>query len=400
MIPKELKDIILKDLHDLVDNKVMEWKTIEYKSALPGRADKDKREFLGDVSSFANAGGGDIIYGISEDTATGEPKEVTGLEVQNMDAEIRRLEDSIRDGISPRLSTVHFSQPVPVKDGRIAFVIRIGRSWNSPHRVTFSGYDKFFSRGTNKKYPLDVAELRTAFTMSETIVERVRKFREERIARLYANETPVPMKTGAKMVLHVMPLSSFGQKQNLDIACARTSPSMRAEPIRSAGYNGTFTLEGFVTYSSQDRFGQSGSYSYGHLYRNGIIEYVEMSMLADERSKIQSILVERQVVEALRKSATLLSSAEVPPPYFVFLSLIGVKGYSLDVPRESHIYTDANPHPLDSEVLSLPEAVIEEAGDDIGKALKLTFDTLWNAFGYAESKSYENGVWVWGDKPL
>jgi hypothetical protein len=43
----------------LVDNQVSEHKTIEYKEALLGNADGDKKEFLADVSSFANESGGD-----------------------------------------------------------------------------------------------------------------------------------------------------------------------------------------------------------------------------------------------------------------------------------------------------------------------------------------------------
>jgi predicted HTH transcriptional regulator len=61
-----LESIKESDLQALVDNQVSERKTIEYKEALSGNADGDKKEFLADVSSFANASGGDLIYGIKE----------------------------------------------------------------------------------------------------------------------------------------------------------------------------------------------------------------------------------------------------------------------------------------------------------------------------------------------
>ncbi len=60
MIEKE------EDLQALVDNSVLECKTIEYKQALPSNSESGKKEFLADVSSFANASGGDLIYGVSE----------------------------------------------------------------------------------------------------------------------------------------------------------------------------------------------------------------------------------------------------------------------------------------------------------------------------------------------
>lgn len=46
-------------------HRVPESRTLEYKRDLPDPKDRDsKREFLGDVTSFANAQGGDIVYGI------------------------------------------------------------------------------------------------------------------------------------------------------------------------------------------------------------------------------------------------------------------------------------------------------------------------------------------------
>ena len=54
MINKKLEDIIIEDLRQLIDNNVIEKKTLEYKSQLPGNTDLAKKEFLADVSSFAN----------------------------------------------------------------------------------------------------------------------------------------------------------------------------------------------------------------------------------------------------------------------------------------------------------------------------------------------------------
>lgn len=61
-----LDDIEEKHLQGLIDAKTPERKIIEYKSELPKFDDTDdKKEFLADVSSFANASGGDLIYGIN-----------------------------------------------------------------------------------------------------------------------------------------------------------------------------------------------------------------------------------------------------------------------------------------------------------------------------------------------
>jgi len=145
MIFKDIDKIIEGDLLTLITNSVMEKKTLEYKQALPGNTDSDKKEFLADISSFANANGGDIIYGIIENRDTGLPAALEGVSAENIDQEITRLDSIIRDGIEPRISGIKI-HPIKLSNGKVVVVIRIPKSWISPHRVTFKGHDKFYSR--------------------------------------------------------------------------------------------------------------------------------------------------------------------------------------------------------------------------------------------------------------
>jgi hypothetical protein len=65
VIAKEFTSISASDVLDLATNSVAEGRMLEYKQALPTTwSDDDKREFLVDISSFGNAVGGDLIYGI------------------------------------------------------------------------------------------------------------------------------------------------------------------------------------------------------------------------------------------------------------------------------------------------------------------------------------------------
>jgi len=66
MINKHIDKIEFNDLEQLQSNVVLEGKTIEYKKLLPTNSDADRKEFLTDISSFSNASGGDLIFGISE----------------------------------------------------------------------------------------------------------------------------------------------------------------------------------------------------------------------------------------------------------------------------------------------------------------------------------------------
>jgi hypothetical protein len=84
-----------------VDGQVAERKTVEYKAALPTNADDSKKEFLADVSSFANASGGNLIFGI--EAKDGVPTKVSGLDVPSADAAVLRLDNMVREGIRERI---------------------------------------------------------------------------------------------------------------------------------------------------------------------------------------------------------------------------------------------------------------------------------------------------------
>src|SRR5260370_6883015 len=208
-INNALHSIKESDLQALIDNQVSEHRTIEYKEVLPGNADGDKKEFLADVSSFANASGGDLIYGIREQS--GVPIELTGLELSDVDAEILRLESCILNGITPRLFRIVETHHVALSwKNRYAIIIRIRESWTAPHMVTFKNDSKFFTRDSRGKHQLNVSELRSAFLLSETAAERIRNFRTERLGKIVAGEGAIPLNEHApKLVLHIVPFEDF-----------------------------------------------------------------------------------------------------------------------------------------------------------------------------------------------
>ena len=382
MIAKSVDQITEEYLQALKDNSVSEGKTIEYKQSLPSKSDSGKKEFLADVSSFANASGGDLIYGVSE--SKGIITAIDGLEVDDIDQEILRLDNIIRTGIQPRLTSVTISPPIPLENSKVALIIRIPKSWISPHRVIYDGHDKFYSRSSNGKYPLDVGELRIAFNLSETITERIRDFRLDRIAKISANETPVPFYENAKIVLHLIPIISFNPAQNYDISEIASHPE-KMSPIYSGGWNNRYNLDGFLTYS-EDQAGKT--YSYVQLFRNGIIEAVEGLLLEPMEGKliIHSIAYEEKLIKSLSDYLSLLKTLNVELPLFVFLTLLGVEGYSMSV-RQSRT--------IDRDILQLPEVIVENYDDSADKILRPCFDAIWNACGYPRDLYYNDaGEWA------
>lgn len=391
MIGKNIDQITEEDLQALIDNAVLEGKTIEYKQSLPGNSDSDKKEFLADISSFANASGGDLIYGMIEDSNTGTPKRLEGLTIENVDQEIARLDNTIREGIEPRILE-KIIKPVELSNSKTALIIRVPKSWINPHRVSFKGHDKFCSRSTNGKYPLDVAELRVAFNLSETITERIRKFREDRISNIFADETPMPFYDNPQIVLHLIPIISFSPAQSYDIGKIASHPE-KMRPIFCSGWNHRYNLDGFLTYSE----GQKGkSHSYVQLFKNGIVEAVEGLLLQPgEELSIPSIRYEKELIISLRNYLSVLKTLNVELPVFIFLTLLGVKGYSMSVAIDRKDFSIDEVHPIDRNVLFLPEVVIESYDVIPEDILRPCFDSIWNACGFPRSENYNDaGKWV------
>jgi predicted HTH transcriptional regulator len=68
-----------QDLLELITSGIREDRSLEYKQQMPGSSDGDKKEFLADVSSFANASGGFLVFGMNENQ--GLPISLPGIAV-------------------------------------------------------------------------------------------------------------------------------------------------------------------------------------------------------------------------------------------------------------------------------------------------------------------------------
>lgn len=373
MIEKDIDKIDESDLQLLKDNKVSEGKTIEYKQSLPSDSREDKTRFLSGVSSFANASGGDYIIGIVEDK--GVPKKIEGVEIDDSDKEKLRLEQIVRNGISPRIPSIIINS-IKLTNEKIVFVIRIPQSWISPHRVIFSGYDKFYSRNSAGKYPLDVDELRIAFNLTETIKDKIINFRLDRISKIFSNETPIHFIEGAKIVLHFIPLNSLSSPKDCELNkyFSRNQFPEKIFPISNT-IAWRFNIDGFLAYILLH---DGKSNNYVQVFRNGIVEYVD----AISENKIYSRAFGEEITEYSSRYLTWLKTINVGSPIFMFMTLMGVKNFSLEVENKYKIFPMEKKHKIDKNIFIFPEIIIEDYEVDKGRILKPWFDLLWNACGY------------------
>jgi len=390
VLNKKLQDITDVDLQHLIDEERIEKKVLEYKSELPGNNDSDKKKFLATISSFANAIGGDLIFGIIENRKTGKPEKLEGIKIENVDQEILRLEQIIRDGIEPNIpSSLINIREIQLKNLNYILIIRINRSWMNPHRISFKSWNQFYSRSTNGKYQFDVQELKSAFIFSETIVERIKLFREKRISDIFANNLPIPFYESPKIALHLIPMNAFNPRHNYDL---KQLSLYDIQPMYSSSFNKRYNIDGLLTYSSFPK--NERSHSYVQLYRNGIIEAVNSYLLwpRDHEKTIPITAIERRLMESVPRYIEVYKKLNIEPPVFVFLTLIDVKDYI--IPPETDKWWIDEVFPIDRDIVLIPEIIIEDYEFNTPQILKPIIDSIWNACGFERSFNYtKDGEW-------
>ncbi|MCH7472225.1 ATP-binding protein [bacterium] len=388
MIPKKLDEITVEDIRSLIDNDVAESGTLEYKSIPPGSGNEPRDRFLAEVSSLANASGGDLIIGVetsSEGERKGLPKDIKPITNVSADELKLRLENMIRDCIEPRIRLD--IREIPVNSGFI-LILRVPPSFEAPHMI--KGSYRFYSRNSAGKYPLDVIEIRRAFLASDSYQEQIRRWRNDRLSRIVAQETPVDLAKSDVLVIHLVSIPFMLNAHSIDIAANRKLIHNKFHPPRSSSYANRFNLDGILTHSS-DRV---KCYSYCQLFRTGQVEGVCSGIKFKQENRDQECLgarmVEETTVLAIRNYVAGYRELGLPGPALLFLSLLDIKGCLLVVGPELW----GGESTADRPNIHLPEIIIDDLNCDIPAKLRPAFDTLWNAFGYERSLNYdEDGNW-------
>lgn len=389
---KQFPDVNEEDLQSLIANGEVEGKKIDFKEILPSMTDSAKKKFLIDICAFANASGGHIIFGMVE--KGGKAIELPGIKIDDPEKEILRLEQIIQGGIAPRIPGLQ-SRAIKLKNGNFAFVIRIPYSWASPHMITFDGSSKFYSRSSSGNYQLDVQEIRSAFQTANTLSNDIRNFRLNRLGKVIADETPIPLNGKTRIILHLIPINAFNNQAIIDVPeIAKDYQNLCNFYFLVQGMR--INLDGVVTYS-QNR--NDVYLSYTQLFKNGIIEAVDCEFLnpSDGRKpEISGIGFEETLIKACGKLVGFQKKIGVEPPILVYLSMMGVKGYQMSLDgNEFQLRHYPWSRTIDRETLLFPEVIIESSEDvDFSKVLHPVFDALWNAAGFPKSLDYDDqGNW-------
>lgn len=389
---------ITKDIFEVyIASKESERRNVEYKERLSIGNDEEKREFLADVSSFANAIGGDLIFGVTAERdadgkTTGAPDKVLGLEGFNTDADILKLQNILRDGLDPRIPQVDF-QTIDGFERGAALIIRIGQSWASPHMVKFKNASRFYSRSAAGKSQLDVREIRAAFSAAGGLAERMRAFRDNRLAFLLSGQSALGPKQSRMICVHLLPYSAFelapsspykhAQYERFRPIFLTNMPTTNADERR-------YNLDGYLVWTMARNYDYKPldyAKDYVQVFRNGSIEWVSTLHNAPPfEGWLPEFMAERMIQYFEREIETLID-VRFPLPAVMLVSLVGVKGIRLNIyehriPMEMRAMSNDKYHPIDRDVLILPDALIENFDSSPQEMLRPSLDALYQACGF------------------
>ncbi|MGA4005805.1 helix-turn-helix domain-containing protein [Ralstonia nicotianae] len=392
-IPTKLADTTQAHLDQLVTNQEQEGPHLDFKRELPVNWDAGaKHDFFADASAFANAGGGDLVYGIAEDNH-GLAASLVPLAL-NPDETALRLADLLLNGVEPRMPGVQV-QPVAVEVEGVSgfvFVVRVPQSWGGPHRVR-SNY-KFYVREGNRKRELDIPEIRGLFLRSESQAQKVRDFRAERLGKILSGEAPCKLVAGPVWVLHVIPtqaalgVGSLDPLPYLDFA---------RRQIPSLGGTGTHTrvnLDGALGLRNPTAEGLTHGYT--QFFRNGFVEAVYViSRPAGEdaqRSVLPGTAYENFAAQFLTRVRAELQHAGFHPEVTVMMSLLGADRVELGFNRFNW-NVDATQGRFDRTTVVLPDVLVPAEAEALS-GLKPMFDLVWQAAGMHGSINF-NAAGEW-----
>jgi hypothetical protein len=381
MLDLPLESVTVSHVNSLIEQRVHEGKTIEFKKDLwrldantnPSQTDLDKQriEFLKDVSSFANTDGGHVIVGIEE--SDGIASAVTGIEVE-AEAWKSRLNQLMQNWIEPRINIslrfIHIAGNVSV------LIFHVAPSSVAPHRITYNDHGHFYARNSTGAYRMDIEELRTGFTRSYSLAESIRRFRLQRIELIENRDIPIALTHDPHLILHLIPQSSFTTRAEFSIE-ELTQHERLLGPPGERYWAIRPNLDGVLTVSGQMEEAGARARGFVQLFRSGAIEsaFSGISFRHRNGTRYWSPHAEASIISALPDYLNCMSQLGVAPPVWMFVTLCRMNDVQYIADMDSG-------RPFDRAQIFLPEFRIDDFEAPAHRILRPVLDQIWNAMGH------------------
>lgn len=375
------------DIKRLVENQIQENSNLDYKKELSISKDKDKKEFLFDVSAMYNTDGGCLVFGIEEEKDinnqnTGKPKKITGIEIENSDKLIQQIEDIVKNCTEPSISQLIINE-LEV-DGQTVLILGIPKGLGLPSMVTYNQTNKFYKRRNSGKFAVDVYELNNMFMQNQVLKEKASDFRKNRIKTVLNQESLPNLVIDNSFFVHIIPFS-FLDNHIVDFSKAEKDNILDMRPIGTTGWDKMYNIDGYATFTTSSDRQQITSYN--QIFRNGIYEAYTSELFFEDRNgniAFNGMAMIKETLRTITEGLKVLNHMQFEPPFLVSFSFHNVLGKLL--------YNDASFHsrPFKQNEIIFPLILIPTYESDIYSLIKPNFDILWQSFGFAKSIEFNN----------
>lgn len=156
----------ISSLQGLIQERIPESVSLEYKSQVHLETRDERRELLKDLSGMGNGGGGTIVFGMDEESETSIARSLTHIG----DASVMgRIENIVRDAIHPPLI---WSYEIFDLDGGVIVVVDIEPSIVGPYRVDAYDEGRYYVRTMRSTAPMSESQVRDAYTLAMRATEQ------------------------------------------------------------------------------------------------------------------------------------------------------------------------------------------------------------------------------------
>jgi hypothetical protein len=171
----EVQNLDKDSLFELMSLKMPEGSQIDYKENLSGDSKNEAyKEFLKDVTAFANAHGGVLLLGVKEPSENlSAENQIVGInDGDNLAKDLERLAANSTDPRIPGLIV----QPVQITQNKYVIVVFIPASLIRPHMVSYRKHRSFYIRHSESSVPMTTHEIRDTVLNSITTEDRARNY--------------------------------------------------------------------------------------------------------------------------------------------------------------------------------------------------------------------------------
>lgn len=386
-----------EDLADLVTiRKVREHINLDYKLEPYTHDHSGTVEMLADVTAMANARGGYILIGVSEDRAApdGTPKELIGIE--RGDEETRWIQSVCFSSIDERIAGIRV-RDILLPNGRSCIVIEIPNSVKKPHMVVHQRHRSFRIRHGRSKNWMGMQEVRD-------MILSMNQYQESLVEFLEGRKKAVRHESGGEPRLLLMVTPIYVNMEKVDplrkeLRDLLTNPPGIVDRCSRALFINRPEPTLFGVEAGCDRSEATGSYRRVlRLYRNGHLEHgIDLSRWRKAHSEGQEELplslyyIAATLLHFLETAKQVMIVGEVYEPVAVTVHLDNISpSYLLnrslefmdkmDIAQGKHIWREQS--------LTVSQVVSELT--DREKIAQPIVEKIFNAFGYENNPFFDH----------